>query len=355
MLLPEQVRLLPKELNLINDAALYTVSSSPWATAHDYGNITLSEAGLLLVRFKNEGSPNASGDGIRLKIGSLYVLGQTKSLGNQFFLNTIVAYPAGTYNVLAEAVGAAGFPGGISNLQIGFVKFSDLITAIHQTNLNTQNLSIATRNWAGGALKEGLLIVTVFAEGDAADETVEFENVGDNFTNGVRIFVDSVQQSWTFRLQDTISGTTRRGASWAIYRQKITVGTTYAIALQRDSVNTNVTYSMILCPWILSDVAIRPVDLSRSPPGSTYYTRLEPLTADPTKNSKIGRPRALPVLGSEFYSTASGTGVLNHSYTLEQEDPTGIDHQADGGGNLDNSTNKQHQLSCISHVAVDVR
>ncbi len=71
---------------------------------------------------------------------------------------------------------------------------------------------------------------------------------------------------------------------------------------------------------------------------------LEPLDKDPTKNSKIGKVRAVSYGdATDFYSTASGTGILSHTYTFEIVAVSDVSVFVNGFG------------GCISLVGVDER
>ena len=54
MLLSEMTRLLENEENLINDTATYSRNNAAWGTLHDYGNIVLGEAGIVVFGFEWE-------------------------------------------------------------------------------------------------------------------------------------------------------------------------------------------------------------------------------------------------------------------------------------------------------------
>ena len=70
----------------------------------------------------------------------------------------------------------------------------------------------------------------------------------------------------------------------------------------------------------------------------------EPLDVDPTKNSKIGKIRSVSYGdATDYYSAASGTGILSHSYTFEIVKVPTVSVFASGLG------------ACLSYVAVDMR
>jgi hypothetical protein len=97
-----------------------------------------------------------------------------------------------------------------------------------------------------------------------------------------------------------------------------------------------------MCPWILID-SHQPLTLD-FPQGSTLYLVMEPLTADATKTVKLGWPRFISFGDStDYYSTASGTGILPWNYTFESVEVKNVGLFVGGYG------------GCISVIAVDVR
>jgi hypothetical protein len=70
----------------------------------------------------------------------------------------------------------------------------------------------------------------------------------------------------------------------------------------------------------------------------------ESLDADPTKNSKIGKVRAVTYGdATDYYSTATGTGILSHIYTFELVEIGSVTLTVNGLG------------GCISLVGLDDR
>ncbi|MCJ7768055.1 hypothetical protein MUP79_06665, partial [Candidatus Bathyarchaeota archaeon] len=109
--------------------------------------------------------------------------------------------------------------------------------------------------------------------------------------------------------------------------------------------NTVVYVSVVLSPWLLPPVAMQdfPVTLGISQ-FSTLYVTYEPLFLNPTKNSYIGKVRGISFgAACDFYSTATGTGILPHTYTFESLQVSQAVVVADGWG------------GCISIVAADIR
>jgi hypothetical protein len=167
-----------------------------------------------------------------------------------------------------------------------------------------------------------------------------FENIGDSLTNGVSLSIEGSQVDWTNRNQDTSSSEN----AWAEYFGWDGAAEDISIVITKDNGSTVVHISVILCPWILPpDTDFEPIDLD-FPQGSTIYLMLEPLTENPTKNSKIGKERAISFGDTtDYYSTASGTGILKHTYTFEEVKNGAVLLVTYGKG------------ACISSIGVDMR
>jgi hypothetical protein len=106
--------------------------------------------------------------------------------------------------------------------------------------------------------------------------------------------------------------------------------------------NARTVLNLVLSPWFLID-SHEPLALS-FPQGSTLYVVMEPLWVDPTKTLKLGWKRFVSLGDStDFYSTASGTGIVSWSYTFESVNVASCALLVGGFG------------GCISIVAVDVR
>jgi hypothetical protein len=227
--------------------------------------------------------------------------------------------------------------GSISNFQLGKAKFSDTKNsnlAVYSTQLS---LTIAQRSPASffGTLKNAIFAIMVWAY--TPGDVTNFENVGDSYTNGVSVVVDGYQVSWTGRIHDTGSNET---AYAYCYRTK-SVGSAHTIAITKDNANTVVHISVFACPWLLAGIDNEPMTLDFRE-GSTLYLVLEPLNADNTKTSEIGKVRAVSYGDTtDFYSTASGTGILSHSYTFELVKVSSVSVVVSGLG------------GCVSMVGLD--
>jgi hypothetical protein len=330
MVYTEQVRQLGSEANLINDATVYTRDNAAWGTLKNYGNITLTEDSLIVFKF----TINAQ-SAYRLKIGASFYVYGCFAVG----VKTGIAFvAAGTYAVVMEQKNSGG-SGSVSAFQLGKAKFSDVGKSNLAAYAAEIDLTVAQRAPPSffGTLKKAVFAVNVWAYTPAAQ--TNFENVGDALTNGVQLSVDGVQVDWTTRIQDTTSDET----ACANFYGSLSVGSAHTFTIGKDNANTVVHISIIGCPWLLAGVDNQPVTLD-FPQVSTLYVTLEPLDKDPTKNSKIGKVRAVSYGdATDFYSTASGTGILSHTYTFEIVAVSDVSVFVNGFG------------GCISLVGVDER
>ena len=329
MVYTEQVRQLNSEANLINDTTVYTRNDAAWGTLKDYGNIILSEDSLVVFKFNIQ-----SASAYRLKIGSFYVYG-CFTVG----VKTGIAFvAAGTYAVVMEQKNSGG-SGSIGYFQLGKAKFSDVNNSNLAAYSSVISLTVAQRSPPSffGTLKNAVFAVLVWAKTPGAQ--TNFENVGDALTNGVQLSVDGVQVNWTTRIQDTTSDETACGN----FYESLSVGSAHTFTIGKDNANTVVHISIVACPWLLATVDNEPMTLDFAQ-GSTLYVTLEPLDKDPTKNSKIGKVRAVSYGdATDFYSTASGTGILSHTYTFEIVAVSDVSVFVNGFG------------GCISLVGLDER
>jgi hypothetical protein len=254
------------------------------------------------------------------------------------FKTGIAFVAAGTYAVLMEQKNSGG-TGEISSFQLGKAKFSDTAKSNLAIYAAEIDLTVVQRSPPSffGTLKNAVFAVNVWAYTPGAD--TNFENVGDALTNGVQLSIDGVQVDWTTRIQDTGSAET----AYANYYGSLSAGLEHAFTIGKDNANTVVHISIVACPWLLATVDNEPMTLDFSQ-NSTLYLVLEPLNADPAKNSKIGKIRAVSYGDTtDFYSTASGTGILSHAYTFELVEVTSVTVIVNGLG------------GCISMVGLDGR
>jgi hypothetical protein len=345
MFLSEMVRLLGKEQNLINDPATYSRSGTSWGTLKDYGNITLSEATMLIARYKISNTNNQSGSNpinFRLKIGGVYVDARPWSVPGYTSVTeyrTLYAWVgAGTKSVVAESINLVGNVS-ISEFQLGACPFADT-TYRELAGYSSQfTLNLAARRTCLGTVKAGVLHLQAYAS--TSGQATNFENPGESLMNGVSVYVDGVQRSWSERWQDAYSGT--YGGAAAKLRMELAAGQSHTVSFSKRNAGTAVSCTAILCPWLPYETMLQPLEPGY-PQGSTVYVTLEPLTADPEKSVYAGKPRAVSLgEATDYYSKASGTGVLAFYYTLESVDASSCPVYVSGNG------------ACVSVIGVDVR
>lgn len=246
---------------------------------------------------------------------------------------------AGTYDVKMEHKNAGSDTGRIENFQLGQARFSDTKNSNLAVYSSTISLTIAQRSPPSffGTLKNAIFAVMVWAY-TPGDQT-NFDNVGDSLTNGVSVAFDGYQVSWTTRTHDPGSNET----AYAYCHRIKSVGSAHTIVITKDNAATVVHISVFACPWLLTTADNEPMTLNFSQ-GSTLYLVLEPLNADPTKTSEIGKVRAVTYGDTtDFYSTASGTGILSQSYTFEIVNVTSVSVILSGLG------------GCVSMIGLDER
>ena len=182
---------------------------------------------------------------------------------------------------------------------------------------------------------------------------IPLNNGESNVTSRVnwKLYVNGSQVTYTSRYEDYSSATGDGSygiGAFAYYKAPVDAGSSLTIRVDvynaiATSRTCRVYVNVVLCPWIIPPTAYEPMTLD-FPQGSTLYIVTEPLIADPTKNSKIGKTRAVSFGdSSDYYSTASGTGILTHSYTFETVQVDECILSIDGNG------------ACVSIIAVDLR
>lgn len=325
----------------IQQAQIYWEKIVSWTALKDYGNITLTEDSIIILSYTFY-SCRASNH--RLLFGSLPVSGgalQSPDMATEYntAVKGYVALPAGTYQVKAEAT--TNGKASVSDMVVGIISFADTQKANHATYSSAITLTLPTRKLAVGTVKNGNLNIHVFASTPNAQTNMD--NVGENNTNSVKIYVDGAQKSWTARLSDNVSVASEfYGAAYGMLSIPASAGTQHTITISK-SANTTVYVSVVFCPWIIPPVEYEPVSLD-FPQGSTIYLTLEPLCGNPTKTVKLGKVRAISFGDStDFYSTSSGVDILAWNYTFETVEVANAVLLVSGYG------------GCISIIGVDVR
>ena len=310
MFLNEMVREVDDETLDIEEAQEYARKVTSWGTLHDYGAINPGTAGVYAIQFE---ARHTYGGDIRLRVGSYYVYGIEP--GSNYSTYQILVYlTTGSQTVLvqnrAETSDGTGY---IQNFRMGRVELSDVDGKEPRSYSSGLTMHLASRTIPAGTTQKATIIVNCFAYTSGAQ--TNFENVGDSLTNGVSLAVEGSQVDWTTRLQDTESDEN----AWAEYYGVCNLDEDISVAITKDNGSTVVHILVIVCPWILNDETdFEPVALE-FPQGSTLYIMTEPLLTNPTVNIKIGKERAVSFGdATDYYSTASGTGILQHDYTFNE-------------------------------------
>jgi hypothetical protein len=331
----EQQRLIASDLQLLNNSTSYSFPSS-MGTVHDFGNVTLAQAGLLIFRFNLTCGIN--GFACRVKVGSYYVwaIGTTGGIGAGYY-EAVAWLTAGTYDILVEGW-ANPSSATLNSMYLGYVSFNDAVGSALAAYSSGIGLTVANRNTPLGPLLQAVYAVQVYATTSGA--LTRLENVGDNLTNGVSVSIDGTQVNWTERNSpDVGNGDGVSGKCFLPY----SVGTSHTVTFSKRNANTTIHVSIAACPWILSPVNHAPVNLTFSQL-STVDIILNPLFDDPTKFIGVGQKRGISFgNATDYYNSASGTGLINYSYMIDTPDISQIRLFVNGFG------------GCIEVIGVDLR
>ena len=284
--------------------------SAPWTAIHDYGSITLSEDSVIAFRYTFDATPDGLGSH-RLLFGSTPVAGGPFDSSSKTFKG-LVALPAGVYTVKIEGICFRGAVK-VSGLQVGVVCFRDLEKSNIAGYASPITVSLDQRKLCVGEINRATLFILVYAY--TPDQETHLDNPSESNTNSVKVSVDGESLTWVERVNDDIDKF--YGASFGIATTTLTVDESHTITVTKSNTDTIVYISLILCPWIIPYDAYQPLSLD-FPQGSTLYLTLEPLIDDPTKNVKLGKRWAVFFGDStDYYGTASGTGIVTWNYTFE--------------------------------------
>ncbi len=321
----------------IDDATEYTRSSSTWGTLHSYGNINPSAPGIYLLQLDVRAITAVNY--FRVKIGSYYAWGKRQQNNGYTTEETYLYLDSGSQAVIIENASIDGGPGYVQNFHLGPVTFSDtdgLTLGLYSGGI--VNVNVAQRKLPVGTIKDVGVFVMVWAYTPSA--VTYFESVGDNYTNGVRVYVEGSQKDWRIAFNDSNA----KECAYGLCATKADVGQDISIQILKDNANTVVHINVIACPWILIDETdFEPIELT-FPQGSTLYLMLEPLIADETKYIKIGTVRTVTFGDTtDYYSTATGTGILKHNVLFQEV--------KNGAVNLF----MYGFRGCISSIGIDIR
>jgi hypothetical protein len=371
------VRDLAVEEELINDAGPYTSGGGHDWTERVAKEISLTAKSMVYIKFTTSTNVSTHGAG-RVKnsvTGDVYVstggIGTSDSVEKGVF--TILA--AGNHQLSFQSSSWAGGVVTITNIVVGVLDFSDRNeTGVYsgsvvlddgetsgEYQLIYEDISLPTnpeRKLAIGTIKKYTVILTVccFASGYRMNEML---NTGESTTggkSGFQLWINASHVNWTERVNDDNDGNVANSSfgegSYARYIFTVDADTPLTgfglwikanNELGVDSITHYAYAQVVVCPWIIPNVAYEPISLN-VPQGSTIYIITEPLDANPTKHVKIGKERFVSFGdAADYYYMDSGTNILESSYTFEAVEVEDILLFISGYG------------GCVSTLAVDVR
>ena len=373
MLLTEQFRNISKETSLVNDSATY---QSPSGVVHDWTTrvtktITLPEALLVYIGWSSH-ADNGQGATRVLVDGVPFLSSGHQASYSTLWREGFIMLAAGTHTLDFQTAmwsGGTGFWESVSGIIVGAFSFTDLDTHSYDsggvnapanattTVLNQTFTTPPARKLAVGTVRKYTVLVFFhFTNEDVnigrCDSVKSPGESDDSLKLNWKLFWAATQTAWTDKNPDwdpDSSSNITYGVG-AFARVTTTADPNSQLNLvvkvaNTQSVNKTVhcRVQVTVCPWIIPNATVVPVNLD-FPQGSTLYAVLEPLTADPTKTIKLGKVRGRSFGDADdFYSTATGTGILSWSYTFDTVYVANCQLNIAGDG------------ACISILAVDVR
>jgi len=373
VLLAEQVRLIKNEEQLLNDTTDYPqTTATDWVTKITK-NITLASEKLLYAEVKMvvgygayawggaarillDGNPIVAtgymfGSGALTITRGIYLILPAGSYSFEWQLSCFKTNTTGDVHIDSALLSILDF---VDKDKQNYDSGSTSCPATSTTTLINQNFTIpAIRKLAVGSIKKYVAYITVLCHRDN-QRVSKMKNSGEsddaNFFNW-KILIDDVQQSWSERNDDCGSETGNIIYAEGAFGKLTAVldpSTQYNLKINcyngfSNAYNGRAVVKIVICPWIIPKNQYEPINLD-FPQGSTLYVLTEPLDLDPTKDTKIGRQR-MKSFGSstDYYSTASGTGILSHNYTFEVIKVVNSVLLVNGHG------------GCISALGVDIR
>ncbi len=255
----------------------------------------------------------------------------------------------------------------IDNVKIGLFDFLDksddtmdsgnvVCTQHAVTTVLSDSFSIpASRNLAIGSIKKYTAIVEVFALNTTDRTNIilkdKYENLVEDAVN-FYMYTNGIKEPFVVANQDFGAKTTNPSygiGAYARLAMAFDPGTTPTLKIDvYNHISTDRTcrcyVKITICPWIIPESQYEPLTLDFAQ-GSTLYVIVEPLTANPTKNVKVGKIRGISGFGdaAEFYKTVTGADILSFDYTFEVVEVDQCSLYVDG------------YEGCVSVIGVDVR
>jgi len=369
MLFSEQLRIIKDEEQILNDSTVYQQSTNTdWITKRSV-QFTLTSTKIVGILGTWRGNATASHAAGRILLNNTPIISTGGIQGGATVTRRVyLLLPSGTYTVDFQAavwVANSSYPFDLRQCTVGAFNFPDKSSSMYDSGYvsipaNTTSTLIdvnfntpATRKLAVGKIK-GYVVRIVFY-GERQDQRVsKVKNSSDaneaNYFNW-RILLNNNAQDWTEKQDDITSDTTNLTygeGCYGLLERFLPPSTQYNLKITcyngfSSSYNGRALIAIFICPWIIPNSEYEPIELD-FPQGSTLYIIVEPFLQDPTKYVKIGKRRGVSFGDStDYYSLASGTGILSHSYTFEIIDVSNALLLISGLG------------GCISVLAVDVR
>jgi len=234
-----------------------------WQTVKNYGTINIeSDKTPLFYKFTASSAQlGGAVGGFRLKLGSLYATAgilnnETKTLSGFILLN------AGQYSVVFEA-------------DSGYVSVKDFILGIYiftytqglslaQTSGGDIELNLSTSKILGGYVNEGYMEIRCAAYTPNAQ--TNFQNPGESLTNPITFKIDTIEKSWSERINDTYGVE----AAYAAYKGALETEQ-HTITITRGNSNTVLYVSVVFSPWILGPAETAPFSLNKDQQSMLFW------------------------------------------------------------------------------------
>lgn len=367
MLFSEMVR------HVSDEEVLATDAGGSWAGLHDWTtrvtkNINLSKDEILYITYKGHTYGNTGDGNVRCLIDDVPIQSTGRAQEDWIVREMYVYGTSGAHAIKFQTARWAGSNEvHLGSVKIAALNFSDKDKAVYDsgsvaagdgaqtTILSEQTVPASTaRKLAVGTIKQYTALIVCYLTGVDYRNSIPRNPADGNEAGRLswKIFIDGVQKDWTESRHDYEAGeggniTFGEGA-YGLLVIPVDAGSTWKLKIDvyndtGGARDCRAYVQVLLCPWIIPNEVYQPIDLDFSQ-GSTFYITLEPLEDDPTKTVKIGRVRFVSHGDStDYYSTASGTGILSHNYTFETVEVKESELWVGGFG------------GCISILAVDER
>lgn len=365
MLFAEMVRKISQE------EVLYEEAGSSWAGTHDWTTrytkaITLSQRSILYVTFKSS-TYGATADGAgRCLLDDVPLVATGGAGATEVVRKIYIVLAAGSYTFKFQSTRWAGSNDVyLNSIKICVLNFSDLYDAVYDSGsvaagdaattviLSEQTVpASAARKTCIGPVKTYTAFVEFYLTGVDYRNSIPIDPGAGNEAGKIswKAYVDGVQTAWTESKRDygDAGDITYGEGAYGMLLLTVEAGSTWTLRVDvyndtGASRNCRAYVKVMLCPWIIPDSQYEPVTLDFAQ-GSTLYLMLEPLKTDPTKDVRIGKQRFISFgAATDYYSSASGTGLLAHDYTFETVEVEEVLLLIEGDG------------GCVSIIAVDER